>query len=93
MRWRIEPTGSMRVPGVESSVNGTVVPAASGARSIDCNWVVMRRVKNVIRPEVSVAETASGKSRSVKRARSVLRLRSVLLQVWRRMLPQLCSRR
>ncbi len=36
----------------------------------------MRRVKNVIRPEVSVAEIASGNSRSVKRARSVLRLRS-----------------
>ena len=35
--------------------------AASGARSTICNWVVMRRVMNVIRPEVSVAETASGK--------------------------------
>ena len=36
----------------------------------------MRRVMNVIRPEVSVAETASGNRRSVKRARSALRLRS-----------------
>ena len=36
----------------------------------------MRRVMNVIRPEVSVAETASGNRRSAKRARSALRLRS-----------------
>ena len=36
----------------------------------------MRRVMNVIRPDVSVAAIASGNSRSVKRARSALRLRS-----------------
>ncbi len=42
------------------------MPAASGARSIDCNCVVMRRVMNVIKPEVSVAETASGNSRSAE---------------------------
>jgi len=48
-----------------SATNARSVPAASGARSIDCNWVVIRRVKNVIRPDVSVAENASGKRRSV----------------------------
>ena len=36
----------------------------------------MRRLTNVISPEFSVAATASGNSRSAKRARSSLRLRS-----------------
>ena len=36
----------------------------------------MRRVMKFIRPEVSVADTASGSRRSAKRARSALRLRS-----------------
>ena len=56
--------------------NARSVPAASGARSIDISCAVMRRLTKVIRPEFSVAATASGSSRSAKRARSSLRLRS-----------------
>ena len=37
------------------------VPAASGARSIACNCVTMRRVTTVLRPDVSAAANASGK--------------------------------
>src|ERR1700737_509652 len=53
-------------------MNARSVPAASGARSIDCSWVMMRRVTNVLRPDVSVADMASGNRRSTKRARSAL---------------------
>src|SRR3954469_6123025 len=52
------------------------VPAASGARSTAWSCEDMRRMMKVIRPELSVAETASGSRRSAKRARSSLRLRS-----------------
>ena len=32
-------------------MNARNVAAASGARSIDCNWVIIRRVTKVFRPD------------------------------------------